>query len=132
MTLFLALLMGGVALFGPAWQMALAVWAASLGLAAFREGWFGWPGPAAWSGRRPGPEEGLGEFKAMLAVLALVVLAVLLTFAEELGLPLFGLGAVGRMLTFAGVAAALGAYRMVAKVRRFDELTLRQMAGWAW
>jgi hypothetical protein len=134
LALFTVLLMGCVAVMGPRVDShPLAIGVGSLGMAAFREGWFGWPGPRAWPRLLP----------ALLATLGLILLALWLTWGDDVGFSAFGLTTAARFFLFAAVAWGLGAYAMIRKLWRFDERTLRRVMallemdrpspeGWSW
>jgi hypothetical protein len=120
-TLLTVVAMGAIVLFSTAWALALALGAASLGLAIVREGWFGWPSEP------PKRDYLIG----VLVVLGLFALALVVTWVEALnGLPV-GLGtAPGRMLLFATCATISGGYAIIRKLRVLDDRTLRrQMAA---
>jgi hypothetical protein len=134
LTLFTTALMICVAVLGPRVDShPLAISVGSLGVAAFREGWFGWPGPRAWP----------GLLSALLATLGLVLLTLWLTWGDDVGFSVFGLTTTARFFLFAGVAWGLGAYAMTRKLWHFDERTLRRVMallemerpspeGWSW
>jgi hypothetical protein len=134
LTLFTLVLMTCLAVKGLGGDSRLlAIVVASLGMAAFGEGWFGWPGPRVWPRLLP----------ALLTTLGLILLTLWLTWGDQVGLPVLGLNSAARFFLFAAVAGGLGAYAMIRKLHRFDERTLRRVMallekerpspeGWSW